>query len=158
MPNWDDPNGPLWDSQEPFWDVQQPTPTRRKSMSTAPVDDVLGYAQQAREMLNTYKVEMTAKGYDPTILMATLATKTGTLTTKNQEQEAMKTSLRTLTTEVDGIKDEAERAASSACDTILAAFGRGSEQGTEATRLRSSIAPRARASSGGTTPPAPPSA
>jgi len=158
MPNWDDPNGPLWDSQEPFWDVEEPKPTRRKHMSTAPVDDVIGYAQQAREMLNTYKTGMTAKGFDPTTQMANLATKTNSLVGKNQEQEAMKTSLRTLTTEVEGIKDEAERAASSACDTILAAFGRGSEQGKEATRLRSSIAPRARASSGGTTPPAPPSA
>jgi len=127
-------------------------------MSTAPVDDVIGYAQQAREMLNTYKTDMTAKGFDPTTLLATLATTTTTLVGKNQEQEAAKTALRTLTTEVEGIKDETERAASSACDSILAAFGRSSEQGKEATRLRSSIAPRARSSSGGTPPPAPPSA
>ena len=44
MAKWDDPNGPSWDSQEPFWDVEEHKPPRRKSRSTAPVDDVIGYS------------------------------------------------------------------------------------------------------------------
>jgi len=108
-------------------------------MSTIPVDAALGYAQQAAALLTNYKTAMIAKGVDPTASIADLTAKAASLTTKNENQEATKTLLRQQTEDVNATKDDLEKVASAACDMILAAYGRTSEEAKEATRLRNSI-------------------
>ena len=108
-------------------------------MSTLPVTDALGYAQQAKQLVTNYKTDMTAKGFDPTARMAQLDTLAASLSAEDEKQEAMKTSLRQQTDLVISIKDKLVKEASAACDTILAAYGRGTDQAKEATRLRNSV-------------------
>lgn len=132
-----------------------PPATRgKRKMSTKPVDDVIGYAQEARELLISYQTEMTAAGVDPTALIAALATDASSLTTKNQEQEAAKTTLRNLTAEVDELKAQADQDASHACDLIIGAFGKADERAREATKLRKSVNPK-RKKDEDTPPPTP---
>lgn len=108
-------------------------------MSNIPVESALGYAQQAGALLTNYKAAMITKGVDPTATIADLTAKGATLTTKNETQEATKTLLRQQTEDVNATKDDLEKVASAACDMILAAYGRTSEEAKEATRLRNSI-------------------
>jgi peptide subunit release factor RF-3 len=120
-----------------------------------PVNEAIGYGQQAKALLTTYKDAMIAKDSDPTARITRLETKVTTVTNENQKQEAIKTTLRDQTTLVEEKKDDLERESSSACDAIIAAFGRDSEQGREATKLRSSVTSK-RSKQSGTPPPTPP--
>lgn len=129
--------GACWDGQDMAWDSTAPLPApRRKRVSTLPVIDTVGYAKGARDLLNTYKTDLTAKGLDPTSTMTALNTKADGLSALNEEQEAMKTALKTKTEAVGAARDELVVAAGGACDMLIAAFGRSSPQGQEATRLR----------------------
>jgi hypothetical protein len=135
---WDEPDV-CWDDPQTFWDYALSPPPGRKRMSNIPVESALGYAQQAGALLTNYKAAMITKGVDPTATIADLTAKGATLTTKNETQEATKTLLRQQTEDVNATKDDLEKVASAACDMILAAYGRTSEEAKEATRLRNSI-------------------
>ena len=77
--------------------------------------------------------------------MTALDTQADALTQLNEEQEALKTTLKLKTEACCEARDTLVVAASSACDMLIAAFGRTSPQGQEATKLRSgATAPVAR--------------
>ena len=116
------------------------------------VNDVIGFCNSTKEMLNTNKAAMIAADVDPTALMAQLTTVAGTLTTENATQENMKTQLRDQTTLVANTNAAAYVKASKGCDMLISAFGRTSEQAKEATNLRKGLRPAKNKST--PTPPA----
>jgi len=124
---------------ESFFDEDEPTTPRRTHMSTMPVTDAIGYGERAKQMLTDYKDDMTAKGSDPTTRISYLGTQAATLSAEDQKQETMKSELAAQTALVNTAKDDLVKAASAACDLVIATFGRGSGQAKEATNLRNSV-------------------
>jgi hypothetical protein len=108
---------------------------------TFPVNEVLGFSSSAKQMLTNYKTQMTAAGVDPTVLITKLGTDHDSLVVENDKQEGLKTQLRDQTAVVEGVKADAYAEASNACDMVIAAFGKNSEQAAEATKLRKSVRP-----------------
>lgn len=140
------------------YDEPQPSPKKMDNTPvTYPVNEVLGFSASAKQMLTNYKAQMIAAKVDPTDLIATLGTDHDTLTVENDKQEGIKTQLRDQTTVVETAKADAYADASKACDMIITAFGRNSEQATEAVNLRKSVrpAPHKTASTAAKTKPAP---
>jgi len=113
--------------------------------STLPVDELDGVAGQMKEMVNTYKTEMIAKGVDPTALLAGIDAKRNAMNAKNEEQEAARTLWKQRTDELGPLKDDVYAAIAMGCDMVITAFGRTSPRGQEATRLRRQLTRRARA-------------
>ena len=109
---------------------------------TYPVEDVLGFCTSTKDMVNTYKTQMTAKGVDPTAMLALMDTAKTDLSAKNAVQENLKTQLRDQTVIVEAARDTAYAKASNLCDQVITAFGRTSEQATEATNLRKKLHPK----------------
>ena len=108
-------------------------------MSTLPVELAVSYAQESSALLGKYQVDMTAQGVNPTAIMASITTKVPELIALNAEQENLKTQLRAKTEAVGTLKDEVEKLASTACDKILATYGRTSNEAKEATQLRTRV-------------------
>lgn len=104
-----------------------------------PVTRILGFCDAARQMLNVHQTQMIAAGVNPGALMALLPTQLDDLNAKNTVQESLKTQLRERTVLVDAAKGVAYATASQACDRMISAFGRTSEEGKEAIRLRRSL-------------------
>jgi hypothetical protein len=111
---------------------------------TFPVNEVLGFSVSAKQMLTNYKTQMVAAGVDPTNLITRLGTGHDSLALENDKQESLKTQLRDQTSTVDRAKADAYADSSKACDMIISAFGRISEQAQEATNLRKSVRPDTR--------------
>ena len=105
------------------------------------VEDVLGFCQSTKAMVNTYKTEMVAAGVDPTAALAQLETAHSSLNAENAVQENLKTQLRNQTPIVESARNIAYGKASNLCDMVLTAFGRTSEQAKEATNLRKGLRP-----------------
>jgi hypothetical protein len=106
-----------------------------------PVEEVLGFCQSTKAMVNTYKTEMIAAGVDPTAQLAKLDPSVTKLNAENAVQENIKTQLRNQTPVVEAARNDAYGIASNLCDMVLTAFGRTSEQAREAMRLRKSLRP-----------------
>jgi uncharacterized protein (DUF1501 family) len=121
--------------------------------TTYPVNEVLGMMSGAQQMLNDKKTVMIAAGVDPTLLITSLGTKHDSLNTENSTQEALKTQLRTQTETVEDEKTTGYDLASQACDMVISAFGRTSQEAAEATALRKSVRPAPRRTP--TPPPTP---
>ena len=119
---------------------------------TYPVEEVLGFCQSTKAMVNTYKTEMIAAGVDPTAALAQLDTAHSSLHAEHAVQENLKTPLRTQTPVVESARNAAYGKASNICDMVITAFGRTSEQAKEATNLRKALHPQ---KSKATTPPTP---
>lgn len=113
---------------------------------TFPVNEVLGFSASAKQMLTNYKTLMIAAGVDPTNLIGKLGTEHDSLTVENDKQEALKTQLRDQTAVVDRVKADVYADSSNACDMVITAFGRNSEQAREAVKLRKSVRPATRSS------------
>jgi uncharacterized protein (DUF1501 family) len=113
---------------------------------TYPVNEVLGFSVSAKQMLTNYKTQMVAAGVDPTNLITRLGTGHDTLAVENDKQENLKTQLRDQTTVVDAAKADAYADSSNACDMVITAFGRNSQQAQEAMNLRKSVRPDTRKS------------
>ena len=111
---------------------------------TFPVNEVLGFSASAKQMLTNYKTQMVAAGVDPTALITKLGTEHDSLTVENDKQEGFKTQLRNQTAVVDAAKSLAYADGSNACDMVITAFGRNSEQAQEAINLRKSVRPDTR--------------
>jgi hypothetical protein len=109
---------------------------------TYAVEDVLGFCQSTRDMVNTYKTQMAAEGVDPTAQLAQLDTTQTGLSTQNAAQESLKTQLRKQTMVVESARDKAYTVASNLCDQVITAFGKTSEQAQEATNLRKKLHPK----------------
>ena len=118
--------------------------------TTYPVNEVLGFCDGTKQMLETYKPDMIAAGVDPTALIAQLGPLHTTLNTENIKQEGIKTELRTQTEVVEAAKGDAYTTASRGIDMVISAFGRTSQQAKEAVALRKSVRPEP------PTPPTPP--
>jgi hypothetical protein len=125
--------------------------------TTIPVDELDGVAGQMKEMVTGYKTDMTAKGVDPTALLAAVDGKRSSMNAKNQEQEAARTLWKQRTEELGPLKDDVYAAISMGCDMVITAFGRTSPRGQEATRLRKQLTKRG-TGGGEETPPTPPQA
>jgi hypothetical protein len=149
-PFYDDP-AVHWDDPNLRWDEPTPPPRMAETKTTYPVNEVLGFASSAKDMLTTYKTQMTAAGVDPTALITKLGTDHTDLSAKNNVQEGFKTQLRDQTKLVEAANSLTYADCSRACDMIITAFGRNSEQAQEATNLRKSIRPVTRKA----TPPTP---
>ncbi len=104
--------------------------------TSLPVDDIAGTAQQCKEMLNNYKADMVAKGVDPSGLITKLEGDCATMVANDQTQEQTKTVLRERTETLHTAKSTAYATLACGIDMVIAAFGRTSERGKEATRLR----------------------
>jgi hypothetical protein len=87
---------------------------------------------------------MVAAGVDPTALIAKLGTDTDSLSQVNDKQEGLKTQEREQTTVVEGVKTTTYNDGSKACDMVITAFGRNSEEAQEAINLRKSVRPVSR--------------
>lgn len=109
---------------------------------TYPVEDVMGFCQSTKAMVNTYKTAMIAAGVDPTAALAALDPAVATLNAENAVQENIKTELRKQTPIVEAARNAAYGKASNLCDMVLTAFGRTSEQAKEATNLRKALHPQ----------------
>jgi hypothetical protein len=152
-PNYDDPQV-FYDDPHVRYDVTTPSPKRMSSNNkTYPVNEVLGFMSGSQQMLNDKKTAMIAAGVDPTALITGLDTKHDSLNTKNIAQEAIKTQLRTQTELVDAEKTDGYDLASQACDMVISAFGRTSQEAAEATALRKSVRPAPRRTPSTPTPP-----
>jgi hypothetical protein len=131
-------------------------PTRMSNdYNSYPVNEVLGFADGVRQMLDTYKTQMIAAGVDPTALLPKLLADHTDLNTKNIAQEGLKTQLRAATQAVDASKVVAYDDASRGCDMLIGAFGKKSQQAKEATNLRKSIRPVKTTKTTPTPPPTP---
>ena len=131
-----------YDAPTVRYDEPQPSPKKMDNTPvTYPVNEVLGMAASAKQMLTNYKTQMIAAKVDPTDLIATLGTDHDTLAVENDKQEGLKTQLRDQTTTVEGVKADTYAHSSKACDMIITAFGRNSEQAQEAMNLRKSVRP-----------------
>lgn len=106
------------------------------------VEDVLGFSNSTKDMVNTYKTQMIANGIDPTTGLTALDTAQTDLSAQNAVQENLKTQLRDQTVIVDAARDKDYTLASNLCDQIIAAFGKTSEQAQEATNLRKKLHPK----------------
>jgi hypothetical protein len=95
-------------------------------------------------MLTNYKTQMVTAGVDPTNLITKLGTEHDDLAVENDKQESLKTQLRNQTAVVDAAKTLAYNDGSNACDMVITAFGRSSEQAQEAINLRKSVRPDTR--------------
>jgi hypothetical protein len=84
---------------------------------------------------------MTAKGIDPTAMLAALEPAHTDLSAKNVVQEGLKTQLRDQTPVVEAARDKAYTIASNLCDQVITAFGKTSEQAKEAVNLRKKLRP-----------------
>ncbi len=152
-PNYDDPQV-FYDDPQVHYDAITPSPKKMSSKKTTyPVNEVLGMMSGSKQMLTDKKTAMTAKGVDPTALIASLGTKHDSLNTKNIAQEALKTQLRNQTELVEAEKTEGYDLASQACDMVISAFSRTSEEAAEATALRKSVRPAPRHTPSTPTPP-----
>ena len=103
---------------------------------TIPVDDIAGTAQQCKTMLEKYKTDMTTKGVDPTNLLAKLEGDCAIMVATDATQEQTKTALREHTDKLHQDKTTTYTTLACGIDMVIAAFGRTSERGKEATRLR----------------------
>ena len=103
---------------------------------TIPVDDIAGTAQQCKTMLEKYKTDMTTKGVDPTNLLTKLEGDCATMVATDATQEQTKTALREHTDKLHQDKTTTYTTLACGIDMVIAAFGRTSERGKEATRLR----------------------
>jgi hypothetical protein len=104
--------------------------------TTIPVDDIAGTAQQCKQLLTRYKADMVAKGVDPSTLLDKLEADCAAMVTTDQTQEQTKTALREQTTTLQASKGQTYATLACGIDMVIAAFGRTSERGKEATRLR----------------------
>ena len=152
-PNYDDPQV-FYDDPLVHYDAPTPAPPKMSTpRKTYPVNEVLGFLSGAKQMLTDKKTDMTAKGVDPTALIASLGTRHDDLNTKNIAQEALKTQLRIQTELVESEKTTAYNLASQACDMVLSAYSRVSEEAAEAMALRKSVRPAPRHNKTKPTPP-----
>jgi hypothetical protein len=140
VPRWND--GTKWNAPHAVWGPAKPPLKKMENTPvTYPVNEVLGLAASAKQMLTNYKTQMIAAKVDPTDLIALLGTDHDSLTVENDKQEGLKTQLRDQTTTVETVKADTYADASKACDMVITAFGRNSEQAQEAVNLRKSVRP-----------------
>ncbi len=109
--------------------------------TTYPVNEVLGFCISAKQLLTGKKTEMIAQGVDPTAMIAKLQTDHDDLFAQNSSQEDLKTQLRMQTETVDASNTQAYMDGSNACDLVISAYGRTSQQAKEAINLRKSVRP-----------------
>jgi len=143
VPRWND--GTRYGTPHAVWGPLQSIPINMPTNTvTFPVNEVLGFSASAKQMLTNYKPQMVAAGVDPTALITKLGTEHDTLAVENDKQEGLKTQLRDQTTVVETAKGKAYNDGSNACDMVITAFGRNSQQAQEATNLRKSVRPDTR--------------
>lgn len=143
-PNYDDPQV-FYDDPQVHYDVSAPSPRKMSDKKkTYPVNEVLGFIANAKQMVTDKKTAMIANKVDPTDIIAALDTAHNSLTAENAAQEGLKTDLHNQTLVVDGVKSSGYDLASQACDQVISAFGRTSEEAAEATRLRKGVRPAPR--------------
>jgi hypothetical protein len=87
-------------------------------------------------MLKKYLEVMKVTGVDPSGLIQKLEGDCATMITSDQTQEQTKTLLREQTDKLQQDKTTAYATLACGIDMVIAAFGRTSERGKEATRLR----------------------
>jgi hypothetical protein len=108
---------------------------------TYPVNEVLGFSANVKQMLTTYSAQMIAAKVAPTDLIAKLGPDQTTLTEENNTQEGLKTQLRDQTPVVHAANTKAYNDASQGCDMVITAFGKRSAQAQEAINLRKAVRP-----------------
>ena len=87
-------------------------------------------------MLEKYKTDMTTKGVDPTNLLTKLEGDCDIMVATDATQEQTKTALREHTDKLHQDKTTTYTTLACGIDMVIAAFGRTSERGQEATGLR----------------------
>jgi hypothetical protein len=143
VPKWND--GSRWGQKGLVWGPVKSVPVIVNDPTvTYPVNEVIGFGSGTKQMLTKYQTQMVAAGVDPTALIAKLGTDTDSLSQENDKQEGLKTQEREQTTVVEGVKTTTYNDGSKACDMVITAFGRNSEEAQEAINLRKSVRPVSR--------------
>jgi hypothetical protein len=120
--------------------------------TSAPLNEITGAADILVTMLNGLKADMIVKKRDPSDIIDGLTAKKPGLVEKDRQQEDAKQALAVKTSEYVGLRADFYSTFSQGCDLIITAYGRGSANAKEATRIRRLLTDRG---TGGSTPPPP---
>ena len=101
--------------------------------------ETFGFVDSVITFLESNKPALLALGLDVTAWIAELQTQKQAAVAKNNEQEAAKAHLRTLTGAVDGLLGTVYGNTSTKLDAAIGVIGKTTELGKQAARLRSDI-------------------
>lgn len=150
---WDDPAGPLWDSDAPddVWDfILQ----RKKHRMNLQIDDVLGFGMLLRAAATENMATLVAAKYDPTDVIASTAADATALGTAKAQAKAAQMAATDKVNAADALKDAHYTELSSMCDTMAGAVGKTTPLGKSFLKIRSNL--KGRGPNPPPTPPAPP--
>jgi hypothetical protein len=141
MPNWDDEDGPLWDSEDPddVWD-DAPQP-KVKKMTNLQIDDVLGLGELLRGAATEYKDKLLAaeNPHDPTAMLASSSAGSTALGKKKAAAKAAEDAATKLIGEAEAAKQDYYDKHSNWCDLMASTLGKTTPEGKRILSIRANL-------------------
>jgi len=106
--------------------------------------EVIGFCDQVNQLMQDNKVLLKGEGVDVENWIPEITTLKNDAVTKDAEKDAAKALSKTKTKDADTARNAAYKKASARLDAVISALGKSTPAGKEASRLRSSLNPKAK--------------